>query len=391
MSIAKRKITKFLLFGILLAALLFTTGILRAQIETWSGDYLQTGDAFNDMAFFAAGDLTVNAKSSDDIFAAGGDVTLNATQADHMIVAGGDIIITEVAFHDLIVAGGDVNFVSGTVTDDVVSAGGDLDLKPEFRISGSAVLTGGDVAINTPIGGELRASASRLRLNADVTGDAHLMGDEVSIGPDVSIGGDLHHRANKFSMDPSAVVVGEVIELERATPPDIERWGVKAASALAIFAVAFLIGIAILVVVITLVLPGLMNSSSEMIRSKPLTTLGIGFLVTAAAPAVMALLFATVLGVPLALLIGTIYLAAVPLAIAAFIYYLGMMTRQIFAQDNVEMPGPLSRIAWSGLAAIALVLLGLIPIAGGFFWIVAYTIGMGAVMTRGGKALASQT
>lgn len=391
MTIAKRRLARLLLFLLFLAALLFATGVLRAQIETRSGDIVEAAEAFPDMTFFAAGDLTVNAKSTDDIFAAGGDVTLANAQADHMIAAGGNVIIDNVAFHDLIVAGGDIGFISGTIVDDVVGAGGDLRLNPEFKIDGSAMLTGGDVAIDTPIGGELRAAAGRLRLNASVMGDAHLVGEDVSIGPGVSIGGDLRHRAQKFSIDPSAVVAGEIIELEPATPPDVERWGVKAAAAIAVFAVAFLVGMAILVIVIAFALPGLMNSASSMIRSKPLTTLGIGFLVIAAAPVVIAVLFATVLGVPLALLIGVIYLAAAPLAIAAFIYYVGMLARRIISNSDNELPSAFSRILWSGLASVLLVLLGLVPIAGGFFWLVAYTIGMGAVMTRGGKALAMQS
>ena len=391
MTISQQRPMRLLILLAVLAALLFATGSLRAQIEAQSGDIVDAVEAFPDMAFFAAGDLTVNAKSTDDIFAAGGDVTVNEAKADHMIVAGGDVLVTNVDFQDLIIAGGDINLVSGTILDDVVAAGGELSLSSEFKVGGSAVLTGGDVAINTPIGGELRAAGGRLRLNADVAGDAHLVGEEVTVGAGVKIGGDLRHRARKITIDPSAVVEGEIIELEPAAPPDIERWGVKAAAAAAVFAIAFSVGMAILVVVIALVLPGLMNSAATMIRSKPFTTLGIGFLVTAAAPIVIAVLFATILGIPLALLIGALYLAAAPLAVAAFVYYVGMLTRRRFSKSKTDSPSGFSRIAWSALAAFLLVLLGLVPIAGGFFWLVAYTIGMGAVMTRGGKALANQT
>ncbi len=389
MTKQNRMVARWILFLLLLAALLFATSVLRAQISTRADDTIETGDVLPDMAFFSAGDLNVSAKSTDDIFAAGGDVSLNEAQADHMIAAGGDITITEVAFHDLIVAGGDINFVSGVITDDVVAAGGDLKIDPQFKIKGSAMLTGGEVAIDAPVGAELRAAAGRLRLNADVAGDAHLVGENVAIGPDVMIGGDLRYRAEAFDMDPSVVVSGEIIELEPATP-DVERWGVQAAAALAAFALAFLIGLAILVIVIALVLPGLMNSAADMIRTKPLTTLGLGFLIVAAAPVVIAILFATVLGIPLALMIAAIYIAAAPLAIAAFIYYAGMIVRRLVSNPEYVAPSAASRIAWTALAAVALVLLGLIPIAGGFFWLVAYTIGMGAVMTRGGKALALQ-
>ena len=391
MTAKKRTLASWVLFLLVLATLVFATGILRAQISIGARDVLKAGEVLSDMAFFSASDLNVSAKSKDDIFAAGGDVSLNEAQADHMIAAGGDITITEIAFHDLIVAGGDINFISGTVTDDVVAAGGDLSIDPQFTIKGSAMLTGGEVAIEAPIGAELRVAAGRLSLNANVAGDAHLVGENVIIGPDVTIGGDLRYRAQNFEMDPTVVVSGEIIKLEPATPPDVERWGVQAASAMAVFAISFLIGLAILVIIIALVLPGLMNSAAEMIRTKPLSTLGIGFLIVAAAPVVIAILFATVLGIPLALMVVAIYIAAAPLAIAAFIYYAGMIARRLISNPEHVDPNAASRIVWTALAAIALVLLGLTPLAGGFFWLIAYTIGMGAVMTRASKALSLQT
>ncbi|MEL7486830.1 MAG: hypothetical protein AAGJ87_06410 [Pseudomonadota bacterium] len=390
MAMQNRRLSNLLLLLLILAALLFATSVLKAQISSEAKDVLETTGALPDMAFFSAGDLTVTAMSTDDIFAAGGDVRLNKAQADHMIVAGGDVIATEIAFRDLVVAGGDVALVSGLVADDVVAAAGDLRIDPAFKINGSAVLTAGEAAINAPVGAELRAAAGRLRLNANVASDAHLVGDSVVIGPGVTIGGDLRYRAQTFTMDPSVVISGKVIELEPATTPDMERWGVKVAAAFALFALAFLIGLAILVIVVALSLPGLMNGSADMIRTKPLKTLGLGFIIVAAAPIVVAILFSTVVGVPLALMIGALYVAAAPLAIAAFVYFTGMSARRLMSKPGGDLPRAASRAAWTALAAGALIILGLIPIAGGLFWLIAYTIGMGAVMTRGAKALAPE-
>lgn len=388
MTIHKRTLTRILFFTVLLGVLLFTAGVLRAQISTRSGDLVDAGETLADMAFFSAGDLNVSARSTDDIFAAGGDVSLNGAQADHMIAAGGDVIITDVAFQDLVVAGGDINFVSGVVADDVVAAGGDLKIDRNFIIRGSAMLGGGEISIDAPIGDELRAAGGRLRVRADVGGNARLVGDEIMVGPDVTIGGDLHYRAKQFTLDPSALVEGDIIELEKADAPDFEGWGMKAVAAIAVFAIAFLVGMAILVVITALVLPGLMQSASQMIRTRPLSALGLGFLILAAAPVVIALLFASVIGIPLALLVIAIYLAAAPVAIAAFSYFAGMAARRAISKSETAQPGPLSRVGWSGLAAIVLLIIALIPIAGGFILLVAYTIGMGAVMTQGGKALA---
>lgn len=367
--------------------LIMTTGVLQAQIRTAADEDVDADGPLNDIAFFAANNLNLSVKSLDDVFAAGGDVAVDGVQADKLYLAGGDVTITDIALRDLIAAGGDVNFISGAVTDDVVAAGGDINLSESFSLGGSAVLAGGEVSVATPIGGELRAAAGRLTLSADVAGDARLVGDAVRIGPGVTIGGDLRHRAKTFEMDPSVIVRGEIIELEPARGPDMERWSVQAAAAIAAFALILSIGAAILVIVIALLLPGLMNSASAMIREKPFSTLGIGFLITAAAPVLVAFLFATVLGAPLGFMITAIYIAVAPIAVAVSIYFIAMQTRGVFAKD-AGAPGPGARVVWSLLGAVLFVVLGLIPILGGLLWLIAYVFGMGAAMTRGGKALA---
>lgn len=386
-AVKRRLIARPLFWILLLAFLLFTTGALLAQIQSRSGESLGIDEILPDLAFFAAEKLNVTAKSTDDIFAAGRDVTIDGAQADHMIVAGGDVIITSAAFRDLILAGGDVDLISGSATDDVVAAGGDLTIRSDFKIGGSAVLAGRDVTIDTPIGAELRAAAARLRLNADVKGDAYLAGDDVVVGPGVHIGGDLRHRARKIEISPSAVVDGEIIALEPAAPVDIEEIGVKAAAALAVFVLAFLIGAAILMVVIPLALPGLMNNAAAMIRAKPFTALGIGVLVVIATPAVIAFLFMTVLGLPLALMIAVLYAAAAPVAFAAVIYFIGMEGRRVIAKGASGDPGAGARLIWSAVAAGLFLLIVLIPFLGGVVCFIGYLFGMGAVMTQGGKAL----
>lgn len=378
---------RILFFLFLLLILLFATGVLRAQIHTAADDDVNAEGPLQDIAFFAAGNLNLSVKSLDDVFAAGGDIAIDGAQADRMHLAGGDITMMNVAFHDVVAVGGDLNFITGTVTDDVVAAGGDLTLAQGFSVGGSAVLAGGDVVIETPVGGELRVAAGRLTLSADVAQDARLVGDTVRIGPNVAIGGDLSHRAKIFEMDPSATVEGEIIELEPVEGPDMERWSIQAAATLAAFFFALLIGIALLVIVIALALPGLMNSASAMIREKPLSTLGVGFLITAAAPVVVAILFATLIGAPLALMIAAIYIAVAPLAIAVAIYFIAMEGRQLFSK-SAEAPGPAARAVWTLLGGALFVVLGLIPVLGGLVWLVAYIFGVGAVMTRGGKALA---
>jgi hypothetical protein len=65
-----------------------------------------------------------------------------------------------------------------------------------------------------------------------------------------------------------------------------------------------------------------------------------------------------------------------------------MIGRNAKAKDGAAAPGIAARMARSALAALVLVVVGLIPILGQLVWLLAYVMGVGAVMTRGGKALA---
>lgn len=384
----RRFLNKSLLVLFLLVVLFFATGALFAQIVTRSGESIDAADILPDMAFLSARELTISAKSTDDIFAAGGDISINGAQADHLLAAGGDITVVNAAVHDLVLFGADATLVSGIATDDLVAAVGDLDIQADFKIGGSAVLSGGELTIAAPVGGELRAAGGRINLAANVEGDAHLVGEKVMIGPNVRIGGDLRHRAHEIVIDPTAVIVGEMVRLEPVRRPDLERWGAKAAAAAALFALAFLIGIGVLVVAIALALPALMNSSAAMIRNKPLSTLGVGFLISVAAPVVIVILLASLFGIPLALLIAVIYAAAAPLALAAFAYFVGIEGRRAISKGAGEPPGAFARALWTALAAGGLIVVAVIPLLGGLVWLLAYMVGIGAVMTRGGKALA---
>ncbi len=379
----------FLLLGLILGAMLLA-GLAYTQIVTRSSDdTLNLQDNLTDMSFFAAKDLKVMVDSTDDVFAFGEEINVTKTRADHLVLAGGRISLNGVNLKDLIMAAGKINLVRGQVDDDIIVAAETLDIEKSFAIGGSAMLAAETLNITTPIGVDLRAAAETLTLTADVAGDAHLYGETVTIGPNVRIGGNLRYRAEDLEMDPTAEIMGSITKLENHDAPDrFEKWGRKAITVIAVFALAVALGIAILIGVSVAVFPGLMTKTSKMITEKPLQSVGIGFLTVVIGPVLLMVLLATILGIPLALLIGAFYLVAAPLALAAFAYFAGMRGRQIFTKKSGEAPNLATRILWSLLATLALFIIGIIPLIGGLVWFVAYVFGMGAVIVQGYKALA---
>lgn len=167
-----------------------------------------------------------------------------------------------------------------------------------------------------------------------------------------------------------------------------ERWGRSAGELFAILSLAVVLGFALLVMAIAVAVPSLMRSSAEPIRAKPLRSLGIGLLIAVAAPLVIALLFATVIGAPLGLLLGAICLAITPVALAATAYLIGMEMRGKIVRKSAPATGVAGRLIWPALGAATILALGMIPLLGLLVWLLAMLIGLGAVVSRGGRALA---
>ena len=388
MTFSMRSILKPLFVLILILLTLFASDRVNPQITGEVGSPLDTGKTIADMSFFSADDMDLKINSTDDVFAAGGTINVDTTSADHLVIAGGEISVRNISIHDLIVAGGKLNFVSGNVEDDIVVAGGEVHVLPGFGIGGSAVIAGGDARVEAPVPTDLRVAAGRVYLNSAVGGNARLSGDTITLGPKARIGGDLLYRTDNLTIKPGAVVSGRRMVLPAKDRSAFERWGTGAGELFAMFAIAVILGFVVMVVVIGFAVPGLMRSSAQFIRSAPLKSLGIGVLIAVCIPFLMALLFTSGIGAPLAMLLGAICLAITPVAIAATAYLFGMEARKFLAKADGPLIAWTARLFWPALGAAAILVLGMIPLLGLLVWLFAMLFGLGAVVSRGGKALA---
>lgn len=371
---------------IVLAALIATRG--NTQITGEIGEAIDVGAKAPDMSFFSADTINLKVNSADDVFAFGGTVTVNETSADHLIIAGSEITIRNVAIDDLFAAGGELELISGSVTDDIVIAGGEVAIRRGFDIGGSAVVAGGELVIETPIPVDLRAGAGTVYLNSSVGGDARLSGDTVTLGPQARIGGDLYYQTENLVIEPGAVVTGERRVLPAQDHSAFESWGRGAGELFGMMALAAISGFTILVLAIAFAVPSLMRSSASFIKNRPLQSVGIGALIAIGTPVLIILLFASVIGVPLAMFLIAICLAITPVAVAATAFFIGVEGRRLTTKSEAAATGWIARLLWPALGALVILLLGMIPFAGILVWIFALLFGLGAVASRGGKALA---
>lgn len=331
-----------------------------------------------DMIFVAAEELVVSQKTTDDLFAAGSTVTVNGAEADHLFLMGGDLKVSNAQVKDVVAAGGDVQFETATVTDDVIIAGGEIVAKESFEIGGTAVIAGGDVRFEAPVGQDLRIGANKIFVNSVVPGTARLSGDTITLGPKARIGGDLIYRGSSLTIDAAAVIEGERTQLQSSDTYAVEDAAKGVGQFFLFFSLSMIVSYFVIVALLVLIVPRVMQATSQMLSGKPLQALGIGVLFAAVAPVLGIVLFWTGLGIPLAIFLFIASLALTPIAVAVTAHFIGMSARGIVTKKSADSLGNLERFAWPLGGVIILLALSLIPVVGLLALLLAMLFGLGA-------------
>lgn len=364
------------------AALAFAA--VAAAVEFRSGNDVQLSGQFSDLAFAAGDNVTLSLTSTDDVAAAGGEIIARDATMDDVFLAGGDISFLTSTARDLAAIGGEIDVLSGVIADDFVAVGGRIKLAREARVDGAVVVAGREITIDAPVGAGLRAAGGSIALNTRVNGDVYLDGGTITIGPDTHITGTLTHRGRRVELAPEAQVDGQIFALQPRVEPDYKRLAQVAGW----LALSVSLGFLLLGAVVALALPRLMNETAAIARRRPLSMLGLGFLIFVLAPVVFLFLIVSVLGLALGFLLAAIYAVLWPLALAGAAYALGMFIRTRVRPLAPPAPGAGGRLLWSAIGLVLLVIVGLIPFLGSLIWLIAFLVGLGAVSVEASRALA---
>ncbi len=368
--------------GLIAGALVLACACTAAAITTQNGDDVTVSGEHEGLVFATGDSVKLQLNARDDVAAAGGDITADHATGDHFFLAGGDISFVESTIHDLFAAGGDIDLVSGEISDDLIAAGGRIRVAHDAHVNGDVVAAGGDIRLDGPIGGELRAAGRKIYIDGTVTGNVYLDGGTITLGPDAHILGTFTHRGRSVTISPQAQIDGQTVALQPR--PEIDM---RPLAALATWvAASALFGLLLMAIVIAVLFPRLMNDSAQIVRERPLSMLGLGLAIAVLAQVLIAILFVTLIGMPLAFVLAVAFALLWPVALVGAVYAAAMLLRTRRNADGPE-PSAGARALWAGVGTILFILVGLIPIVGLVVWWLAYLVGLGAVTFMAKRAL----
>jgi len=295
----------------------------------------------------SGGTVRIDQATDDDVFATGGTVTVDAPVGS-LIAAGGQITVNAPVKGDVIATGGQIT-INSDVGGKVVAAGGSILLNG--KVGTNAVLAGGTIDLGT------LASIGR---------DAMVSGGSVTNAGNVA--GKLSVKANTFENRGSA----GTMELE------LRERSILGGTILSIFGILFTIGLFILGLILIRIAPERYHAvEAELVQSFIVKGI-VGFVGLIAGFIVILLLAISLVGLPLAIGIGLLYLAAVLVSTLFVASVLGRKAALLLKHRVSDY------VAFT-IGFVILAILFRIPILGTGILVIAVCLGFGAILYVGWK------
>jgi hypothetical protein len=192
----------------------------------------------------------------------------------------------------------------------VTVLGGNLELIPGAEVAGSLVAAGGNVHLAAPLGGGVTVASGSLIISNRVGGDVQAAVGSLRIGSKADIKGRVVYVSrHEAFVDPAAQIDRQIM---RRLPPTMPRpspgkvFALFAGLSLVTVAVSF-VSTLVLGLLSLRFLPRYHQAAVNTLRERPWTSLGVGFVAAVVTPVVIAILLATILGIPLALILAAAY------------------------------------------------------------------------------------
>lgn len=318
---------------------------------------------------FALGPLvTISGTVNGDVYGFGGQVVIDGKVNGDLLVAGGRVSISGSVSQDVRVAGGQLS-ISGNVGKNLTVMGGNVELARSASVGGNIVAAAGNIHLAAPVKGTAKLAAGSLIVSNKVGSWLDAMVGALRFTSNAEVGGDVNYYSHREAeVEPGARLQGKLLRNE---PPPLPR---PSAAKIYIFFTGLGIFILLTGFSSTLIvgllsqryLPKYHQAAADILKTRPWTALGLGFVAAIVIPVVCAILFSIVLTIPLAVILS-----------AAFGILLFWGRIFVISRMGEAILGP--KRGWAFVLGLVLYyVIAFIPIVGWLFVLLVVLAGLGA-------------
>ncbi|MBT6691034.1 polymer-forming cytoskeletal protein [Candidatus Parcubacteria bacterium] len=309
--------------------------------------------------YYAAGNtIEINGTVNGDIFVAGDTIVIDSENINGDIFAAGSNITVKGKVNGSLRLVGENIDLMGEVTRNAMVAGKSFRVDSDSKLAGHLTFWGQMVNVAGEIG-RLEGAFSNMRLSGTVNNDVDIYLSEpteeaINISDEAVVNGTLYYKALKESEINSDATIGDVSfnEIVKKTEPSFDKgnllgWIVK-------FFGMFIVGI------IALYLwPKFVADSYSSVYKKPVKTFFKGLLLLIVTPLASILIAATIVGLPLSIIVMVLWAIAFYLAKVMAAWLIGK-----FIKDKLFSNAKWRKVLVLALGILIYILLGKIPFIG---------------------------
>lgn len=308
-----------------------------------------------------------------DVYAAGGEVLVDGVVDGDLIVAGGEVRVSGEITQDVRLAGGTVT-LSGKIHRNATIAGGDLHLTDSSHLKGNAVIGAGNLLLGGSIDGNVRIGAGNVTLSKAIGGDLAVAAPAIRLTSRASVGKNvIYWSDDEPSIDEGATVLGTVT---RRPIPEVFKGeeakrglaGMKLVGGMVSFASTLLLGLLLL-----RIYPVFTSRVASKIQEQPWVVLGVGGALLFGVPMLIVVCMVSVLGIPIGLMLGAMYVVTLYLGRVFVLLWLGQRLLRLVSDSS-------SAIKAFVTGLVTYFILALVPLIGGMITMLTIAIGFGAIL-----------
>lgn len=366
-----KKIAKIALF---LAIFLIPFSASRAA-GTKAGEniYVPKEEIVSGNLYAAGGSITVDGTISGDLIVAAQSITINGKVEGDIIAVGQDITVNGEVGGNIRIAGNTL-VINSIIARNVNAFGANVVLGPDSKVGWDVYIAGSNVSARGTIDGGLSGYAGQALITGKIGKNVELKlnggtSQKLTIASGAIINGNVDYTSNvAASISPEASVAGNVQQKTPEMKVDNRFWPWLWGRFFAIFA-AIAVGL-----VMTTVCKKCVHKMLALIEDKKARILIPGLIIFFILPPISLVLMFTVIGIPLALILITIWLMAIYIAkILAAILAGDLLIKKVLKKENLSL-------TWALIPGVIICwLLFSIPFVGWLFGLIAVWLGLGGL------------
>jgi len=283
-----KHITRFLVFILFVS---FVPRVHAMTVKSGESTYVSKGEVVTGTLLAAGNAVVIDGIVHGDVLCAGQSITISGT-------VDGDVLCMAQSIR-----------ITGTVGESVRALAQNVDIVGQIKRN--VMFAGQTLSVNTPgaVGGEILAAGQNVFVDTKVGGDMNVAVGALTFGDNARVAGSVRYESAKVAqLASSATIAGT---LTQSIPKEMKKPAapIRAMKKVSPFAMILwkMAIYSVLAIIVNAVAPKRTKQILDAMKSRPMPTAISGLIVLMIVPLIIAGLAITIVGIPLAILLGIAY------------------------------------------------------------------------------------